>query len=287
MKKSLILVSILPILLASCGKNNYVSFEEIKEYIDTISDTHEHPYYRVQGYLDFNNSTLEVDWKFRNNPEGDTFVPFARYNEGFYCPAAMNDSAVDPEDVAIYGMASRSYWLRAPMRVTKDNFYRMQRERDDDDNLVDTEDENPTCARYQFESIINFWVHDNSGGSAAPSSNIMYFELLPNGGFAVGGKKVHTYITIDNYPVYPDPYNNPEVYIIRDPDTGEIIADSWSPNRPLPVYKNQVDAKMDIRFEYDKDGWLVREFAQSIGYDVHKEIAGQFSLESVYTYQFE
>ena len=59
MKKKLVLLLLSPLLLMSCSKNA-VSFETLKAHIDNISDTHEHPYYRVNGSLDFNGIVTEI-----------------------------------------------------------------------------------------------------------------------------------------------------------------------------------------------------------------------------------
>lgn len=264
MKKATGLLILLPLMLASCGKN-HTNFNVFKEYIDGIEVSTEHPYYRVRGSLDFNNSLIEVDSTFNQNPTGDSYVPYARYNEGFYCEAAGDNVVPDEEDVVIYAMASRSYWLRMPLKLDRENFLQ----------YLDDDSENPTCAHYAFTHLITAWMDES--GAANPSSCYPYFDLLPNGGFVIGGDKVHTKFTIDNYPYYPDPVAHPEIF---GPDVWDFDI------RPRPSYDNVVDAKVDIRFEYDKDGWLVKEELTSIGYDYSVSSDIQVALYAEYTYKF-
>ena len=280
MKKNALLLLIVPFLATSCTSSG-VSYEKFKANIDTIEATEEHPYYRVQGVLDFNNGILDVDVNFDQNPAGDTWVPYARYNEGFYCEYAGDSAAKDERNVTIFGMASRSYWLRAPLRLHKDNFFTYDTTYDAQGNPTVTTNENRTCGYFNLRRLITYWM--NEPGAAQPSANKIYYEVHDDGSFAIGGNAVHTYLTIDNYPYYPDPELHPEIFD-HDKETGEWI---WEENDPRPMYKSVVDAKINIRFEYNKDGWLVREFAKSLDYDFNKASANQFYLESVYTYQFE
>ena len=273
MKNKLVLLLLTPLLLTSCSRNS-VSFDQLKEKIDTIEDKHEHPYYRVNGSLDFNGVITEISEKdglFDKNPNGVSYVANSRYYEGFY-NAFTSDSDVEDESlVVIYAMASRSYWLRAPMHITKDNFYV---ELKDDNGEVTGE--NPTCAHHILAYMICAWL--DASGAVNASKNKPYYEILTdeNGefsGFAIGGKNVRTKVTIDNYPYYLD-YS-------RHPELGE-----WDEYEPLPCYKSVVDGRFDIRFEYDKDGWLQSETLQTSDYDYRNFHDSQVALKSVYTYKF-
>ena len=269
MKKKLALLLLTPLLLTSCNQNS-VSFAKLKAHIDNIADSGEHPYYRVNGALDFNGTITEIseeDGLFDKNPNGASYVANARYYEGFY-NAFTSDSDVDNEsDVVIFAMSSRSYWLRAPLRIHKDNFSVMLK----DENGQDTEQENPTCAHHILDYIICAWL--DASGSVNASSNKPYYEILNDGGFAIGGRAIRTKVTIDNYPYYLNYAKHPEL--------GE-----WDEYEPLPCYKSVVDGRFDIRFEYDKDGWLKSEMLQTVDYDYAKTIDSQVALKSVYTYKF-
>ena len=259
--KKLGLLLILPFALVSCGKA--ASFESVKSKIDEISSEPLYPYYHVVGYLDFNNEVMDVDAVFDKTPSPDTFVPYARYNDGFYCPSASTaESAAGKDNTIIYGMASRSYWLRAPLRLHKDNFY-----------VVDDKGkENMTSGHYIIEHIITSYVDE--GGAINPSKNKMKYEITSDGGFAFVGKKSHTTFRIDNYPYYPDVATHPEL-------------EEWDPDFPLPCYANQINAKVNVRLEYNKDGWLVKESLKTSDYNYKKATAGQVALEATYSYKFE
>lgn len=260
MDKRLSLLVLLPLTLASCGKG--ADFARVKALTDNISDAALFPYYRVIGTLDFNNELLQIDETFDKTPDPTKFVPYARYNEGFYCKAASTaESNLEDKDVVIYGMSSRSYWLRAPLRLNKSNFY-----------VVDAKgNENKTCGHYIISHIITSFM--DQGGAINPSKNKMIYEVLEDGGFAFEGKASHTEFRIDNYPYYPDESAHPEL--------GE-----WDPDYPLPCYKNQVNGKVNVRFEYNKDGWLVKESLKTTDYDYKKATPSQVALEAVYTYKF-
>ena len=269
MKKQLVLLLLTPLLLTSCS-NNSVSFDKLKSHIDNIADSGEHPYYRVNGSLDFNGIVTEIseeDGLFDQNPNGVSYVANSRYYEGFYNPYT-SDGDVDSEaDVVIFAMASRSYWLRAPLRIHKDNFSVMLK----DENGEETEKENPTCAHHILDYLICAWL--DASGSVNASTNKPYYEILSDGGFAIGGNSIRTKITIDNYPYYLNYEKHPEL--------GE-----WDEFEPLPCYKSQVDGRFNIRFEYDKNGWLKSEYLQTVDYDYNKTIDSQVALKSVYTYKF-
>ena len=269
MKNKLVLLLLTPLLLTSCNANS-VSFSKLKAHIDQIENSGEHPYYRVNGSLDFNGIVTEIsedDGLFDQNPNGQSYVANARYYEGFY-NAFTSDSDVEEEsDVVIFAMSSRSYWLRAPLRIHKDNFYTMLK--DEDGN--DTKDENPTCAHYILDHLICAWI--DASGAVNASTNKPYYEILKDGGFAIGGSNIRTKVTIDNYPYYLNYAKHPEL--------GE-----WDEFEPLPCYKSQVDGRFNIRFEYDKDGWLKSETLQTTDYDYSKTTDSQVALKSVYTYKF-
>ena len=259
MKKKLLLFALLPLTLSSCASNQ-ISLDAFKEKVNQVEETIAYPYYRVIGTLDFNGEILNINALFDKTPAADKFVPYARYNDGFYCPNAGD--SIDEEDIVIYGMASSSYWLRAPMRINKENFFVL-----DEDGK-----ENITCAHYRLEHLITSFVDQE--GSLNPSSCYTYFEFLPDGGFAVGGNKVHTSFKIDNYPYYPDPEAHPDIF------------GNWSMRNPRPAYQSSVNAKVNVRFEYNAEGWLTREYLATIDYDYRENRTSQVSLESVYSYTF-
>ena len=269
MKNKLVLLLLTPLLLTSCNQNS-VSFKQLKAHIDEIADSGEHPYYRVNGSLDFNGIVTEIseeDGLFDQNPNGSTYVANARYYEGFYNPYTSDSDVSSEEEVVIFAMASRSYWLRAPLRIHKDNFYVMLK----DENGVDTKEENPTCAHYILDHYICAWL--NANGSVNASTNKPYYEVLKDGGFAIGGHSVRTKIYIDNYPYYLNYQRHPEL-------------DEWDEYEPLPCYKSYVDGRFNIRFEYDKNGWLKSETLQTADYNYQKNIDSQIALKAVYTYKF-
>ena len=264
MKKQLLLLLVTPLALVSCSSNK-TSFEAFNEKVQAISDTAEYPYYKVIGSLDFNNEVMEVEATFDQTPKSNEFVPYARYNDGFFNETA--DMASSDENILIYAMASRSYWLRAPMRLNKETFYGKIK-------VGEVEIENKTCANYQLIHTITSYLGQT--GSTNPSMNQAYYELLPDGGFAIGGDKVHTKVTLDNYPMYPDAsFFDPEG------PYGE-----WDETDPLPFYKNTINAKVNIRFEYNAQGWLVKEEMTSVGYNFNHASASQISLKAVYSYKF-
>ena len=256
MKHKLSLFLLVPLTVLSCSTGDH-GFSVVKGLIDQIEVSDKHPYYRVVGVLDFNNSYTEVDSTFDKLPNGNIFVPYARYNEGFYSKYA--ESLSEDDDIKIYAMASHSYWLRAPLKIDKENFFALNEEGS----------ENISTANYQLTHIITAWI--DAVGSANPSSCYTYYETLSNGGFAIGGNSVHTKLFIDNYPCYPSG---------ADCEFGE-----WIARDPLPAFKNSVDGKFNIRFEYDKDGWLKSESFASINYNPSSSISTQTAGESRYYYQ--
>ncbi len=254
MKHKLALLLLVPLTALSCSTNK-VNFQTIKKTVDNIEVSSEHPYYRVIGTLDFANSITEVNALFDQMPNGTSFVPYSRYNTGFYNKYV---DYLSEEDTVLLSMGSRSYWLRAPLKLDKANFYVL-----DEKNV-----ENSTDANYILNHIILAFM--DGVGSANPSTSKVYYEKLSNGGFAIGGDKVHSKVTIDNYPCYPE--------------DGSIFGE-WKERNPLPAYKNVADGKFNIRFEYDKNGWLKRESLYSINYDYNASTSKQVGLESRYYYQ--
>ena len=255
MKKKFLSLLLLPLVLTSCGSKG-VSFAALKAQVDTLGSAPLYPYYRVIGSLDFNNEVLEVDATFDKTPSTEAVVPYARYNAGFY-NARLDES----EDAVIYGTSSRSYWLRAPLRVTKDNFY----------VLDDEGQEASSDAHYILSHIITSYM--NESGAINPPTNKIIYELHDDGSFSYVGEKVHTEFKLDNYPYYPDPAEHPEL-------------GDWDEDNPLPCYNNKVNAKVNVRFDYNKDGWLVKESLSSIEYNYNNSTASQIALVAVYNYKF-
>jgi len=171
-------------------------------------------------------------------------------------------------DIIIYAMASRSYWLRAPLRINSENFFAYGKNKATGEY---TTRENNTCAHYIIEHLITSYL--GQAANANPSSMHMVMEALPDGGIRFSGNKVHTNVTIDNYPYYPDYNAHPELY-------------PWKDYNPLPCYSNTVNAKVNIFFEYNKDGWLTKESMYTIDYDPDRVSADQVALEAVYSYEF-
>ena len=54
----------------------------------------------------------------------------------------------------------------------------------------------------------------------------------------------------------------------------------------FPCYKSIINAKANIRFEYDANGWLVKEELTSLDYNYAKASADQIALVAEYTYKF-
>lgn len=265
MSKKLIPLLLMPLLLTSCGQAS-LSLSQARKVVDNYSTEALYPYYKVIGSLDFNGEILRVEETFDKTPSTDTFVPYARYNDGFYNKTA--DKKNSDFDILIYSLASRSYWLRAPLRINSENFFAYAKDKSTGEY---TTDENTTCAHYILQHLITSFV--GQAANANPSSMSMYMERTSDGGLVFGGDAVHTEVTIDNYPFYPDYENIPEL--------GE-----WDDSMPLPCYKNRVNAKVNIRFVYNKDGWLVREKMTSVGYNSSLPSKAQVSLDALYVYEF-
>ena len=265
MRSKYLSLLLLPLLLTSCGKDG-ISLEKAKKIVANYSTETVYPYYKVIGSLDYNGEILHVDATFDQTPSTDKFVPYARYNEGFFNESA--DPRTTDYDIIIYAMASRSYWLRAPLRINTDNFFAYSKNKLTGEY---TDSENNTCAHYILEHLITSYA--GQAAHANPSNKSMYIESLKDGGIAFGGEEVHTSVTIDNYPYYPDYNNIPEL-------------GTWKDYNPLPCYLNKVNAKVNIRFVYNSDGWLVKESMTSLGYNASSSSRSQVSLEAVYSYDF-
>lgn len=270
MKKKLLSLLLLPLLLTSCGKS-YASFKDVKAKIDNIQYEAKYPKYTVVGSMDFNGEFMEVEEDFDADPEDHTFTPYSHYNEGYY-NAVLDSIEPNESDVLIHGLASSSYWLRAPLRIHKDNFYAevldSVKEDESGNPIPGTEvyRENRTCAHYILEHIITSYIGQT--GATNPSKNTMKFELTADGGFAFIGNETHTKVTIDNYPHYP------------------TVDDYDEDFAPLPCYKNVVNVKANIRLEYNAEGWLIKEELISVGYNYNNTTASQVALRSEYSYQF-
>ena len=263
MNKKISLLLLLPIAVTACSNGN-LSFEQMKEKVDGIEYETLYPYYAVDGYLDFNGQTTTVQKEFTNEPSTSTFVEYARYNEGFYCPdASVAERSTPKEEVVIFAMASHSYWLRAPLKIDKETFYVVNEDGE----------ENMTCAHYTLSHIITSYMDEK--GSINPSDCYIYYEEDSEGNLIFGGNEVHTEFTIDNYPYYPNYATHPE------------LGGEWDENDPLPCYKNKINAKVNIKFVYNKDGWLIRETLSTIGYDYNNPTVSQVSLDAAYGYKFE
>ncbi len=360
MKKKLLSLLLLPLILTSCNGGS-ASLASVKEKVSSFSDELLYPTYKVVGSADFNNIITEVDREFVNEPSTTTFVPYARYNDGFY-NATADTSESDINNIIIYSLASKSYWLRAPLRINKSNFYAevytikssklngislsinsdsgeigsitlkndkgeevdyanakisdvttsnltlscelvssdedgkqvitpqaftFSREGeadstyllagkfvDNNKNALEIEKgsrENTTCAHYLLQHIITSYIGQT--GSTNPSKNQMKMSITSEGHIIFYGEQVHTTVYIDNLPYYPDPSEHPEV--------GE-----WSEEYPIPCYQNKLNAKVNVRFEYNEKGWLIKEELSTVGYDYNVSSTSQAALVAVYGYKF-
>lgn len=276
MNKKIALTLLVPLLLTSC-RTNTVSLDAIIKHIDKIENTGEHPYYVVAGSIDIGGRITEItEGVFDKMPNGSTYVANARYNEGFYNARAERTMMhgvdyYDESEIVIYGMASRSYWTRMPLRLHKDNFYVTRIDED-----TGEEELNLSCGFANLHTLIVAW--DGAYGTINAPGNKDYYQILPDGGFVFGGDNIRTKIYIDNYPFYMNYETHPE------------LGGEWDPNRPLPLYSyagdGYIDGRFYISFEYDKDGWLRREYIATSDYDVRKTTQGQMCLEAVYNYKF-
>lgn len=356
MKKKLLSFLLFPLILTSCATSP-LNLSQMREKVAGLSDEALYPYYKVVGSADFNNIVTEVDADFTREPSTETFVPYARYNDGFY-NATADMSEADPNDIVIYALGSKSYWMRAPLRISKSNFYQevitisrstvngsavnvnqengkigtvdlysknKQQQTFSDVRIVNptaqgmtllvtyqegeqvVQDEmsfervgemdadlplagkykdaygnvieiikgtreNTTCAHYLIEHIITSYIGQT--GSTNPSKNIMKMNVTSDGHFVFYGEAVHTTLYLDNLPYYPDPDEHPEV--------GE-----WDPDlAPIPCFKNKINAKVNIKFEYNQDGWLIKEEFATIDYNYKVASCSQAAAVAYYGYRF-
>ena len=177
MKKRLLPLFVVALTLSSCGSSG-LTVEQAKEIVANYSTDSLYPYYKVIGNLDFNNEIMEVEATFDKEPNPTMFVPYARYNDGFFNATA--DYKSEDNDILIYGMASRSYWLRAPMRINAKNFYAMEK----NEEGQDTDAENSSCAHYILEHLITSYISD-SAAAANPAGKHMVIEKLADGGIVL------------------------------------------------------------------------------------------------------
>lgn len=257
MKNKVLSLLLFPLLLTSCGRNN-ASFESFKNAVDNLPDNDKFPTYHVEASIDLHDMVIEYDEEFDQAPAMDTYVPNARYNEGFKI-------AKDGNNPVIYTMSSRSFFLRAPLKIDSSNFY-VQNENGGENN---------SCANAIFKRIITYFAVTNEGRFNPPDT-VMYYELLSNGGFAVGGDKVRTQFAVDNYPYYYNPAKHAEL-------------EPWDEENPTPLFSTDstyLDGRWNIRFEYNAEGWLVKESAETIGYKASVSTPEQVALYSTYTYEF-
>lgn len=267
--KKLLPLLVIPMLLTSCSKP--LTVEQLKEYIDTISDEIVYPYYRVVGALDYNNKYIEVDSEFTQDPREGQFIPYARYNPGSYDPN-FDVTFENEKDFMSFANTSKSYWSRMPLRIHKSNFYAIY-------NDGKSDSINSTCAYYQLFHYMKPW--SDSPVKNADSAGNMVMEFLKDkdgetSGFVFYALDLHAKITIDNYPEYPDPSNEAHWPMGIDYDI----------YGPSPMYSNEIDASFNFRFEYNKDGWLTREYIVSTNYNSKESTETQFCCEALYSYLF-
>lgn len=261
--KCLITLGLVPLALTSCGSGS-LSLEQMKEYVNTIENTDVYPFYRVRGACNFNNEYIEVDSEFVNDFREYEYVPYTRYNEGFL------DPNFDNEDALTFANGSKSYWARMPLRITKDNFYGEV----DDGRKISI---NSSCAYYQLYHYMKTWS-DSQVKNADPGGEVV-MQLLKDKegnttGFVFYGENLHSKITFDNFPIYPDTND-----IVHFPYGVDYLEN--------PMFKNEIDASFNFRFEYNSLGFLTREYIASVNYNDKESSDTQFCAEALYTYRFE
>lgn len=262
--KRLFPLLIIPMALTSCGSGP-LSVEQMKEYTDTISDEVCYPYYRVVGAIDYNNKYIEVDSEFVNDFREDDFIPYSRYNPGTY------DESFDPyeeEFIMNFANASKSYWARMPLRITKSSFY---------GTYFDGRNEviNSTCAYYQLYHYMKPWSDSPVKNADSAGDMVMKIKKDKDGNvesFTFEGINLHAKITIDNYPMYPDP--------------NDLTHFPYGVMSAEEMYRNEIDASFNFLFEYNKDGWLKREYIVSTNYNSKDSTDSQFCCEALYSYSF-
>ena len=262
--KHLFPLLIIPMALASCGSKG-LSVEQMQDYLDNISSEEVYPYYRVVGAIDYNNKYITVDNEFTRDFREGEFVPYSRYYPGSYDPEFDEYE----EDLCMnFANASKSYWSRMPLRITKDSFYGIYN--DGHKDVI-----NSTCTYYKLLHYMKTWY--DSPVKNADSGGEMVMEVAKDKegnvtGFNFSGVNLHSKITIDNYPMYPN--------------TDDLV---HFPNGVLSseeMYRNEIDATFNFRFEYDKNGWLTREYIASANYNDKSSNEVQFYCEAIYSYLF-
>ena len=257
---------LIPMALASCAKP--LSVEQLKEYIDTIQiHEDEYPYYRVVGAIDFNNTYIEVDSEFTEDFREGQFIPYSRYNPGSFDPDY--DTDYDEKDTMSFANASKSYWARMPMRITGKSFY------GEAINPKGVKEINSTCDYYKLHSYMKPWAESQVKNADSIGKMKMEFIKADNGeinGFVFYATDLHSLIHIDNYPEYPDINTSTHFpFGIEGYET---------------MYQNQIEARFNFRFEYNKDSWLTREYIATTNYNPSKSHDTQFYCEALYTYSF-
>lgn len=263
--KQLIPLLIVPMALASCGKNG-LSVEEMQDYLDKIPVEAVYPYYRVVGAIDYNNKYIEIDQEFTNDFREGQFIPYTRYNAGCYDPEF---DLYDEELTMNFANGSKSYWSRLPLRITKDNFYGEYN--DGHNNVI-----NPTSSYYQILHFMKSWV--DSDVKNADDGREMVMEVTKDedgevSGFVFKGLAIHSKITIDNYPFYPNTDDSTHF------PYGVLSSDI--------MYNNVIDATFNFKFEFDAEGWLKREYIASTNYNENDSHETQFYCEAIYSYLFD
>lgn len=262
--KHLFPLLIVPMALASCGKDA-LSVEQMQDYLANISTEEVYPYYRVVGAIDYNNMYLNIDSEFTNDFREGEFVPYSRYNPGTY------DPSYDPYDekfIMNFANASKSYWARMPLRITKDNFYGLYN--DGHNDVI-----NSTCSYYQIHHYMKPWSDSFVKNADSGGEMVMEVNKDKDGNvesFVFYGVNLHSKINIDNYPMYPN--------------TDDLEHFPYGVLSPDEMYRNEIDASFNFKFEYNKDGWLAREFIMSTNYNDKESTEIQFYCEAKYTYSF-
>jgi len=262
--KTLFPLLIVPMALASCGKAG-LSVEQMQGYLANIPSEEVYPYYRVVGAIDYNNKYIEVDKEFTNDFREGEFIPYSRYNPGSYDP---DYDPYEEEFIMNFANASKSYWARMPLRITKDSFYGLYN--DGRNDVI-----NSTCAYYQIYHYMKPW--SDSFVKNADSGGEMVMEVNKDkdgnvSSFVFSGVNLHAKITVDNYPMYPD--------------TNDTVHFPYGVLSAEEMYRNEIDASFNFKFEYNKDGWLTREFIMSTNYDEKTSSETQFYSEALYSYSF-
>ncbi|MCQ2801055.1 MAG: hypothetical protein MJ222_00160 [Bacilli bacterium] len=262
--KHLFPLLIVPMALASCGKNA-LSVEQMQDYLANVSSETVYPYYRVIGAIDYNNMYIEVDNEFTNDFREGEFVPYSRYNPGSFDPEY---DTYGEELTMIFANSSKSYWSRMPLRITKDNFYGLYN--DGRNEII-----NPTCAYYQLHHYMKTWSDSFVKNADNGGEMVMEVNKDKDGNveaFVFSGVNLHSKIIIDNYPMYPD--------------TNDTVHFPYGVLSNEEMYRNEVDASFNFKFEYNKDGWLTREYIVSTNYNDKESSETQFYCEAKYSYSF-